>query len=62
MLFAVTGILLMGVDLLMTQNFFRHIGELMLASILCFILALVLDHHAGKTIDRATENRQIPPH
>ncbi len=43
MLFGVFGIVLMGVDLMMTRNFFVHIGELMAASLLCFVLALLLD-------------------
>ncbi len=41
--FGVLGIALMGVDLMMTRNFFTHIGELMAASIICFVLAIVLD-------------------
>lgn len=48
MTFAVLGISLMGVDLLLTRNFFTHIAELMVASIACFILALVLDRGAGR--------------
>lgn len=40
---SVLGVVLMGADLLLTRNFFVHIGELMGASILCLILALVLD-------------------
>ncbi len=43
MLFGILGIVLMGVDLMMTRNFFSHIGELMVASLFCFVLALVLD-------------------
>lgn len=43
MAFGVLGITLMGVDLMMTRNFFTHIGELMAASILCFVIAIVLD-------------------
>jgi hypothetical protein len=51
--FALLGTLLMGVDLLLTGNFFVHIGELMAASILCFIIALVLD----RTSDRRQEEQ-----
>ncbi len=40
---ALLGVVLMGVDLLVTRNFFTHVGELMVASLFCFILALVLD-------------------
>lgn len=43
MFFAVLGISLMGLDLMMTRNFFTHIGELMVASILCFVTGIVLD-------------------
>ncbi len=43
MTFSVLGIALMGVDILSTRNFFVHVGELMAASILCFVIALVLD-------------------
>jgi hypothetical protein len=41
--FALLGVVLMGVDLLVTRNFFTHVAELMVASLFCFILALVLD-------------------
>ena len=44
MFFCLLGVLLMGVDLLLTRNFFTHIGELMTASILCFVIGLTLDH------------------
>lgn len=40
---AVFGVALMGVDLLMTGNFFVHSAELMGVSILCFVLALLID-------------------
>jgi len=43
MFFGIMGIVLMGVDLLMTRNFFVHIGELMAASLFCLALALFLD-------------------
>ena len=43
MALAVFGIVLMGVDLLLTRNFFTHIGELMIASMVCFILSIILD-------------------
>ena len=48
MFFALLGIGLMGVDLLLTGNFFSHIGELMAASIFCFILALLLEQLPSK--------------
>ncbi len=41
--FGILGIVLMGVDLMMTRNFFSHIAELMAASLSCFVLALLLD-------------------
>jgi hypothetical protein len=47
MLFGVLGVALMGVDLLLTRNFFVHVGELMAASILCFIIALIIDRGAS---------------
>jgi len=43
MFFCVLGVGLMGVDLLITRNFFVHIGELMAASILCFIIGIAID-------------------
>ncbi|GAB6082525.1 hypothetical protein JCM30471_14390 [Desulfuromonas carbonis] len=46
--FAVLGMLLMGVDLLMTRNFFVHIAELMAASIFCFVCALLLDRGSNR--------------
>jgi hypothetical protein len=49
--FGVLGIVLMGVDLLVTGNFFVHVGELMLASILCLVLALVIDRGGRKKTD-----------
>ena len=42
--FGVMGIVLMGVDLLTTRNFFVHIGELMVASLLCLVIAIALDY------------------
>lgn len=51
--FAVLGMGLMGVDLLLTRNFFVHIAELMAASILCFVCALLLDR--GPTRSRADD-------
>ncbi|MDX9708441.1 MAG: hypothetical protein RBT64_02705 [Trichloromonas sp.] len=41
--FGMLGIALMGVDLMMTRNFFTHIGELMAAGLSCFFLAPVFD-------------------
>lgn len=52
--FAVLGMILMGVDLLMTRNVFVHIAELMGASILCFVCALLLDR--GSTRPRPGES------
>ena len=51
--FSVLGVVLMGVDLLMTRNFFVHIGELMGASIFCLILGLVLDRQRPAESSRA---------
>lgn len=42
LMFSVTGILLMGVDLMMTRNFFVHVGELMVASLLCLVLGITI--------------------
>lgn len=39
----VTGILLMGIDLLITRSLFVHVAELMVASLLCLVLAIVVD-------------------
>ncbi|WP_221251575.1 hypothetical protein [Desulfuromonas versatilis] len=48
--FAVLGVVLMGVDLMLTRNFFTHIGELMGASLLCFVIGILLDRQpAGQT-------------
>ena len=33
----------MGIDLLLTRDFFTHIGELMATSLLCFAAAIYLD-------------------
>lgn len=41
--FSATGFALMGVDLLMTRNFFSHIGELMVLSVLCLAAGIVVD-------------------
>ena len=46
--FGVFGIGLMGADLMLTGNVFVHVAELMAASIACFIIALLLDRHAGR--------------
>ncbi len=49
MAFAILGTALMGVDLMLTRNFFSHIGELMAASLACFVIGIILDrqprHH-----------------
>jgi hypothetical protein len=40
---ALCGMVLMGVDLLVTRNFFIHVAELMVPSLICFALALFID-------------------
>ena len=45
--FGIGGVVLMGIDLLITRNFFTHVAELMASSIACFVIALILDHKAG---------------
>ena len=57
--FCVLGVALMGVDLLLTGNFFVHIGELMAASILCFIIGIALDRGAAKKI--GPDEQSAPP-
>ncbi len=57
--FGVLGIALMGVDLMMTRNFFTHIGELMAASILCFVMAIVLDR-TPVTAEKSTAKKNSP--
>jgi hypothetical protein len=52
MFFAVLGIGLMGVDLMITRNFLTHVGELMVASILCFVIGIVLDRDSGRKPER----------
>lgn len=49
--FTVLGVLLMAADLLITGSIFVHIAELMAASILSFIIALVLEHAPGTRKD-----------
>lgn len=41
--FSALGVTLMGVDIMMTHSFFIHVGELMAASIICFVMGIVLD-------------------
>ncbi|PLX82528.1 MAG: hypothetical protein C0617_13940 [Desulfuromonas sp.] len=41
--FAVLGIGLMGVDLMITRSVFIHVGEIMALSIFSFVLAIVLE-------------------
>ena len=53
--FTVLGVLLMAVDLLITDSFFVHIAELMAASILSFIIALVLEHAPTARKDAETK-------
>lgn len=60
MLFCSIGIGLMGVDLLMTRNFFVHIGELMAASIICLIIGLVLDRRSGEDRENAARTARSP--
>lgn len=55
LMFAVAGVVLMGVDLSLTRNFFSHIGELMVLSLLCFATGLVLDR------DPRAKNSAAPP-
>jgi hypothetical protein len=52
MAFSVLGITLMGVDIMITRNFFTHVGELMAASIICFVVGIVLDHTPRDKNDR----------
>ncbi|KIH77060.1 hypothetical protein SAMN05660860_00449 [Geoalkalibacter ferrihydriticus] len=47
--FAVIGMLLMGVDLLITRDVFAHVGELMVLSLLCLVTALVIDREPQRT-------------
>lgn len=58
LMFAVAGVVLMGVDLSLTRNFFSHIGELMVLSLLCFATGLVLDRDPRVKTSPAT---QPPP-
>lgn len=60
MLFCCIGIALMGVDLLMTRNFFVHIGELMAASIICLIIGLLLDCRSGEDRKNAARTADSP--
>ncbi len=57
MAFSVLGIGLMGVDLMMTRNFFTHIGELMALSIFCFVIGIVLDREP----DREKRSKERSP-
>lgn len=43
LLFSVAGVVLMGIDLTLTRNFFSHIGELMVLSLFCFATGILLD-------------------
>ncbi len=43
MLCSVAGIVLMGVDLSLTRNFFSHVGELMVLSLLLLAAGIMLD-------------------
>ncbi len=43
MSFSVLGIVLMGVDMMVTRDFFVHVGELMIASLLCLALGIFID-------------------
>jgi hypothetical protein len=45
--FGIAGMVLMGVDLMVTRSVFVHVAELMAGSIGCLVMALVLD--GGKT-------------
>ncbi len=50
--FSVLGIVLMGVDMMVTRDFFVHVGELMVASLVCLALGIFIDREkkgeAGK--------------
>lgn len=54
---AVAGVVLMGIDLSLTRNFFSHIGELMILSLLCFAAGILLDRDPRPQTPRA----QVPP-
>ena len=53
--FTVLGVGLMAADLLITGSIFVHTAELMAASILSFIIALVLEHAPGARKDAETK-------
>lgn len=56
-----TGVALMGVDLLVTRNFFVHIGELMTASIVCLVVGVALDRNTSNETDNAPEKAGESP-
>lgn len=51
--FSCLGICLMGVDLLVTGNFFVHVGELMAASLACMILGILIDRQPVRALSVA---------
>jgi len=57
--FSATGFALMGVDLLMTRNFFSHIGELMVLSVLCLAAGIVFDRQPK--VQRQQSEATSPP-
>jgi hypothetical protein len=59
MAFSVLGVVLMGVDLMLTRNFFTHIGELMALSIVCFVVGIVLDQGSKTTQRSETQSRRV---
>lgn len=55
--FSTLGIALMGVDLLMTRSVFVHVGELMLASLVCLVLGIVIDRDPPEGAPRSLRSR-----
>lgn len=54
MALSILGVCLMGIDLLLTRSIFTHIGELMIASLLCFAAGIALDRpRPGKNAESA---------
>ncbi len=58
MAFSVFGVTLMGIDLMLTRNFFTHIGELMAASIFCLVIGLILDRQPCKPVETGRKHRK----
>jgi hypothetical protein len=55
---AATGIVLMGADLMVTRSLFIHVGELMAASLLCFVSALVVDRGSAPAPEDRDKGRE----